>query len=702
MKTLTKLEINLPVYSSQSVISYQAIRKPTAFEALGLLLLDQHKNTLGQFSLAQVCQVLKIEPTLLKQALDSLFDNDMIESPNKDEWQDIRLQEIKLTNLGKELLRKQQMPSQKRNISVTFYYHPLLQQLLPSFQKSWTAQLASTNIAISAQLLQPNISQIEQLSRSNIEQADERVFTWKKQNTNISEIKTTLDKTYWQPYNIQLSLDSNGHLSVQATGSKPDHQALQQWLQQAEPEVLWQEILSQAFVTVETDLPNIQWQQVIDIAMPNTKINVISPKVSVFIEKSQNTIAPNLEIIMSNQVQQATLQGKTLKVPMIFKPHAGFKALHLDMQEKSFVVFQGNTNIYFAGQPRKVHLQISLADQGIWETVKTRLLQDANLDVLAFARAFLTEQQVIGSLKVLSAKQALDFQELVKKTTGRTMQSTDWIAKIKMLEQFEDIAHFRKVFPQVELTEQHLSKDLLSQLIDAALEKRFFYTVFDDALKKLANVNDALKSRIDDQALKQTFVSQKIDAKKVNFKAIQGVIEWLDAFEKVQNLLPEAIKQARKLNARLEQIQVWQALVDKQFCQKRVDNKQVIVLDTSYLMRHSEELANFPKNQFIVIPQVAIDELNGLKKGNNDEQTEQVKQARRAISLLNDLPPEHFEPSHPELLHSISQVKENQQPSEDMQILSVALYHRLNSAVLYSADKNLNNLAKSVQVQTKM
>ena len=57
MKTLTKLEINLPVYSSQSVISYQAIRKPTAFEALGLLLLDQHKNTLGQFSLAQVCQV---------------------------------------------------------------------------------------------------------------------------------------------------------------------------------------------------------------------------------------------------------------------------------------------------------------------------------------------------------------------------------------------------------------------------------------------------------------------------------------------------------------------------------------------------------------------------------------------------------------------------------------------------------------------
>jgi len=701
MKTLTKLEVNLPIYNSQSVISYQAIRKPTAFEALGLLLLDQHKNTLGQFSLAQVCQVLKIERTLLKQAFDSLSDNDMIELPNKDAWQGIHLQEIKLTNLGKELLRKQQMPSQKRNTSVIFHYHPLLQQLMP-FQKSWNVQLTSNDIAISTQLLQPNIGQIEQLSRSYIDQADERVFIWKKANTNISEIKTSLDKTCWQSYNMQLSLDNNGNLSVTALGNKPEHQALQQWLKNVESEVLWNEVLSQAFETIETDLLSIPWQHVVDVAMPNAKINAASPKVSVFIEKSPNTIAQTLEIIMSNQVHQATLQGKTLRVPMIFEPHTDFKALHLDTQDKSSVIFQGNTNIYFAGQPRKVHLQISLTDQGIWETVKTRLLQDANLDVLAFARAFLTEQQVISSLKVLSAKQALDFQELVKKTTGKTMQSTDWISKIKVLEQFEDIAHFRKVFPQVALAEQQFSKDLLSQLIDVALEKRFFNTVFDDALKKLANVNDALKSRIDDQALKQAFVSKKIDAKKVTFKSIQGVIEWLDTLEKVQILLPEAIKQASKLNARLEQIQGWQALVDKQFCQKRVDNKQVIVLDTSYLMRHCEELVNFPSNQFIVIPQVVLHELDGLKKGNNDEQTEQVKQARRAIALLNDLPAEHFEPSHPELLHSISHVKENQQPSEDMQILSVALYHRLNSAVLYSTDKNLNNLAKSVQIQTKM
>ena len=49
--------------------------------------------------------------------------------------------------------------------------------------------------------------------------------------------------------------------------------------------------------------------------------------------------------------------------------------------------------------------------------------------------------------------------------------------------------------------------------------------------------------------------------------------------------------------------------------------------------------------------------------------------------------------------HSINNNKTKRDLNQDEQILSVALYYRLNAAVLYSLDKNMCNLAKSVNIQ---
>ncbi len=52
---------------------------------------------------------------------------------------------------------------------------------------------------------------------------------------------------------------------------------------------------------------------------------------------------------------------------MLFNPATGFRALYVDQNLESSVVFQGNTEIYHAIQPREVALQLRLNDQGIWK-----------------------------------------------------------------------------------------------------------------------------------------------------------------------------------------------------------------------------------------------------------------------------------------------------------------------------------------------
>lgn len=733
MKELKKIDVCLPIYQTESIVSYQAIRKPTAFESLMLVMVEQHKSTLGNYALPIFCKGLKIEPVLLEKALDSLVDNDMVERINKP-FTDTILQEVNLTNLGKELHRKQSMPSKARNAVIVLYFNPLLQTLVAK-EKNWRTDTEVQGILLSEQLLSVNLTHIEQLGREFIDQADSQILSWKNENTNISAINTRVEGRLWQPAQIQLSLDHNGHLHSKGMTSKSVEQAaLNQLLRQSEAETLWQEVLSQAFEQPKNvlkvlqsahehiTLPKIDWQHVLDVAMPDSTIKQANVKIAVFCEKSPIMVNAGLEIVMSKDIQQPTLQGKTLKTPILFHPHAAFKGLYLDDKANSAIVFKGETEIYFAGQSRHVDLQLLIKDQGIWQQVKNRLLDNTdgslNTDVLAFATSFLNQQQVIEYLPMMDIKPALLFKELVKKTCNVDFKTNEWMKKINQLCSLEDIAIFRKIFPQHMLSKTQLNQSLVLELFNMSLDNAFFNTEFDHSLKPLAQANQVLKSRIEDQALKRALTAQnvehknpqtnEIDVSQVNTKAIQAAHTWLQVFADVAVEHAAQVNQSSKLQSRLAHVKAWQALVDQKFSPKRADNKQVVVFDTSYLMQHADALDNILEHQFVVIPQVVIRELDGLKRGNSDEQTDSVKQARHAIKAIEDLTPENFEPSHVDLLAAIAKHKQqsndtlgHEQASADEQILSVAIYHRLNGAVLYSKDKNLNNLAKSANVQIK-
>jgi hypothetical protein len=698
--SLIQTKVWLPIYKVESAIHYQSIRKPTAFEALILKLAIQHKEKLGQINLEKICEIFKIEQNFIANALETLIDNDVIERVSG-YLEDIKVIHIKVTDLGRDLFYKNQMPSNPKVEAITCHYDPLLLSLVKA-KNNWTSHNKDENLTLSKDVFSANLSQIGQLVDYIVQQADEKTFVWKKPNVNISKIENEVERILWRDLPIEIGLDSNANIHLESKGKGEDIAKFKNWLKQAEPELLWDQIISHVFAKLENDLPKLDWQQVLDVSLPDKELKLSSAKLSVYLDESPNKIVQGYEIILSQHCSTPKLNGKTLTVPMLFKPAIGFQALYLDQNLESSVVFQGNTEIYHAKQPRKVALKVRLKDLGIWEKIKTRVLQLIDierLEPLVFARSFLSESQLIDHAPLLTAKQAYSLHDEMIKTHKVGLQNILWKEKIQTLETIEDLNYFRKIFPNISLKQTWLSSALLIQILDSAFEKSISSkTEFDFVYEPFIKANKELKSRIHPELLKQVIAHQKMDISKIAVKDIAAIDYWLEAYEQINQQLPDLIRGCKKIDQQFIGLNLLRQQVEQHFAPKRDDNKTVAILDSCYLMDFSERVKEIIKDNFVIIPQIVITELEGNKLSKDPEK---AYKAREAIRAIKDLSNEHIEPSRLELSHFINKSQNHIGLSNDEQILSVALYHRLNSAKLYSRDNSLCNLAKSVNVKTQ-
>ncbi|WPC33058.1 PIN domain-containing protein [Acinetobacter towneri] len=698
--SLIQTKVWLPIYKVESAIHYQSIRKPTAFEALILKLAIQHKEKLGQINLEKICEIFKIEQNFIANALETLIDNDVIERVSG-YLEDIKVIHIKVTDLGRDLFYKNQMPSNPKVEAITCHYDPLLLSLVKA-KNNWTSHNKDENLTLSKDVFSANLGQIGQLVDYIVQQADEKTFVWKKPNVNISKIENEVERILWRDLPIEIGLDSNANIHLESKGKGEDIAKFKNWLKQAEPELLWDQIISHVFAKLENDLPKLDWQQVLDVSLPDKELKLSSAKLSVYLDESPNKIVQGYEIILSQHCSTPKLNGKTLTVPMLFKPAIGFQALYLDQNLESSVVFQGNTEIYYAKQPRKVALKVRLKDLGIWEKIKTRVLQLIDierLEPLVFARSFLSESQLIDHAPLLTAKQAYSLHDEMIKTHKVGLQNILWKEKIQTLETIEDLNYFRKIFPNISLKQTWLSSALLIQILDSAFEKSISSkTEFDFVYEPFIKANKELKSRIHPELLKQVIAHQKMDISKIAVKDIAAIDYWLEAYEQINQQLPDLIRGCKKIDQQFIGLNLLRQQVEQHFAPKRDDNKTVAILDSCYLMDFSERVKEIIKDNFVIIPQIVITELEGNKLSKDPEK---AYKAREAIRAIKDLSNEHIEPSRLELSHFINKSQNNIGLSNDEQILSVALYHRLNSAKLYSRDNSLCNLAKSVNVKTQ-
>jgi hypothetical protein len=59
--------------------------------------------------------------------------------------------------------------------------------------------------------------------------------------------KCSVDKMLWQSLKVGLSLDHNGNIIPQSKGTHLEALALEQWLKQAQSEVVWDNLIAPAF-----------------------------------------------------------------------------------------------------------------------------------------------------------------------------------------------------------------------------------------------------------------------------------------------------------------------------------------------------------------------------------------------------------------------------------------------------------------------
>jgi rRNA-processing protein FCF1 len=704
LKELKRFEVLLPVYQIESHVSYQSIRQPSVFEGMILNLAVKYKNMLGQFSLSQVCEKFKIEPFLIQKALYSLIDNEMLERCDTD-LTATQVRNLAVTTLGKDLYDKNEMPSENKNAELERKFYPLINQFINDKALKLKSYDTQAPFMLPQTLFDSNIEHVNQMIRDMLEQATEKQFEWKKPNTNISEVNSQVSKTLAHSLPIRIALNNHGHLGYDAKGNSEVQHAFSTWLEQTNPEVVWEHILSKTFQKVENHLPDFEWSSVLDVALAENNMLDENALIRVYAEKSPNNVNDKPEIILSAQLKVAKVQGKTLTLPFSTTLPAGFQSLYFYKDQTATLILKGNTNIFYAKQPRLVALQIKLSDEQVWGNIQTEVLRwntTGSLDVLAFTRYFLSENEVFQNAPNLTMKEAVALHEAMKKLNNSGLRSNVWLDKIQQISNFNELKDFRSTFSHLELAPQWVEPLFFAKLLDDAFDKgQKAGTTLDQDFVDLVQIQKSLKSQINPEVLNPNQQINSNSLNKVNIKALVLIDEWLDCYEELRQKHIELLNHCEKLQKQQRHLVVLKQGIAQSFAPLRRDAKPIAVLDTSYLMRHSDDLTNLERDYFVVIPQVVLHELDGLKKGQDgDNFSEQAQQARRAIRAIEHLTSEHIEPSHDEFVTIIAKSKTAQEMTADEQILSVALFYRFNSSELFSLDKNMGNLAKAVNIRT--
>lgn len=174
--------------------------------------------------------------------------------------------------------------------------------------------------------------------------------------------------------------------------------------------------------------------------------------------------------------------------------------------------------------------------------------------------------------------------------------------------------------------------------------------------------------------------------------AVQAGRQHIDTLSQSLGLMPARLS---LMDARLGAIAQW---LQWHLAPALPHAEPVRVLDTSVLMARPDLLDRVPDTLRLVLPRRVIQELDGLKRAEpldsdgSPERARLAAQARAAIAAIERHQSRLIhEPDHPELW------PENTM-SNDQCILSAALFWARSEVRLWSADRNLRNLAQSCGV----
>jgi rRNA-processing protein FCF1 len=239
---LGTFSMSLPVFVVESDVAYQTVRSPTVFERMILRLCARYGNApgIGDMTLFQIFEErlgVTSAGELVGPSVENLVHLGVVSCPAAKDIMLSPVSQLRLTPEGRDFLERDRLPSQPKKASAKHLFLPLLNVVKPH---GIDHRLSTTpaDRQVDDTVLRP--ADCSHLVREAL--ASER-HPWKTPNTELRHVESRVTGVLWEQYGIVIECDHSGVLSVSAASS-PE---LDQWLANAQPDMIWEHILEPLF-----------------------------------------------------------------------------------------------------------------------------------------------------------------------------------------------------------------------------------------------------------------------------------------------------------------------------------------------------------------------------------------------------------------------------------------------------------------------
>ena len=231
------------------------------------------------------------------------------------------------------------------------------------------------------------------------------------------------------------------------------------------------------------------------------------------------------------------------------------------------------------------------------------------------------------------------------------------------------------------------------------------YTVVEKVIKEMKKILESIQEKLPEIQLTKSYsdeyILEAIMSHKDELSALyECVRRWKDEIDKFETRICE-IEQVTEKNSYIQKaISMINRIADSLkifFDDAALKYKKVYILDTCTLMNQPGVISWFEDGKsLLIIPQVVLSELDGLKESDNSEKAYNAREAIRVIDKYKGYDWFNIsEESHQELLS-----KDLDPDKNDNKILSIAVKYSVKRPILLSDDTNFRNIAASQKIDS--
>ncbi len=242
MKIATILA-SFPVFQLTSRVMHQTPRRPTAIERMLIRLSSEHaaSTEIGQMSIGRIFSEMLCVPDaaiLVAPCLEELVVLDVLTTEESSpDLQTVSLSNFSLTQRGREMLARGQLPGTPTEAVVSHVYNPIGNIAWPGSKR--TPVLTSEPLVAHADaelfaVIEPGPAVRASLPRES--------FAWLSPQTEIDSVECIVEGAKWRELKLEVEVDTAGALRVTA----PADTAAEAWLRQLDGDQVWASFLADA------------------------------------------------------------------------------------------------------------------------------------------------------------------------------------------------------------------------------------------------------------------------------------------------------------------------------------------------------------------------------------------------------------------------------------------------------------------------